>query len=309
MSSFATRMQKRGWMAALILSACLHVLTLIGLIVMSPFLSGKVEAQKPEPIQIELIRPAEAQEPTVYSQLPADRATEKKPEHADLLSNVTSRAADRVPGGDQNMPRMQGSGDMPAVALQPGQAAPSPPSNARDAREPQDGRESNQEQGATLGKKRSTAFATENEMVRRAHDSAVLLARPEGGSDFFQPEMAAPGGNAASFGDISLNTTAWDYAPWLERFRRALMQHWYAPGAYYYGILRDGGFAVIEVEIAKSGEMSRIDLLEEKEHASLTAASMEALKSTAPFEALPKDFPEPTLILRIQMIYPKIQRR
>jgi hypothetical protein len=33
------------------------------------------------------------------------------------------------------------------------------------------------------------------------------------------------------------------------------------------------------------------------------------LKSTAPFEALPKDFPEPTLILRIQMIYPKIQRR
>jgi hypothetical protein len=36
---------------------------------------------------------------------------------------------------------------------------------------------------------------------------------------------------------------------------------------------------------------------------------MNALKSTAPFEALPKDFPEPTLILRIQMIYPKIQRR
>ena len=309
MSSFATRMQKRGWMAALILSAFLHVLTLVGLIVMSPFLSGKVEAQKPEPIQIELIQPAEAEEPTVFSQLPADRATDQKPEHADLLSNVTSRAADRVPGGDQNMPRMVGTGDMPAVALEPGQTAPSPPSNARDARDPQDGRDSNQEQRSALGQKRSTSFATENEMVRRAHDSAVLLARPEGGSDFFQPEMAAPGGNATSFGDISLNTTAWDYAPWLERFRRALMQHWYAPGAYYYGILREGGFAVIEVEIAKSGEMSRMDLLREKEHPSFTAASMQALKSTAPFEALPKDFPEPTLILRIQMIYPKIERR
>jgi len=296
-------------MAAVVLSACLHVLSLIGLIVFSPVFGSKVQAQKPEPIQVELVTPAEAQEPTLYSQLPADRAS-TKPDHADLLSNVTSRAADRVPDGNQNVPRMQGTTDMPAVALQPGQTAPAPPSNARDARDPQNGRESNKEGGAAaLGHKRSTAFATENEMVKRAHDSAVLLARPEGGSDFFQPEMAAPGGNATSFGDISLNTTAWDYAPWLERFRRALMEHWYAPGAYYYGILRDGGFAVIEVEIAKSGQMTRMDLLEEKEHASLTAASMGALKSTAPFEALPNDFPEPALILRIQMIYPKIQRR
>jgi outer membrane biosynthesis protein TonB len=271
-------------------------------------MSGKVEAQKPEPIQIELIQPAEAQEPTVFSQLPEDRAA-KKPEHADVLSNVTSRAADRVPGGAESMPRMEGSADMPLVALRPGQNAPTPPSNARDARDPVDGRESNQEQGVSLGNRRRREFATENEMVRRAHENALLLARPEGGADFFQPEMAAPGGNATSFGDISLNTTAWDYAPWLERFRRALMQHWYAPGAYYYGVLREGGYAVIEVVIAKSGEMNHMDLLDEKEHPSFTAASMEALKSTAPFEALPKDFPEPTLILRIQMIYPKIERR
>ena len=294
-------------MAALVLSACLHVLTLAGLIVFNPFLSRRVEARKPEPIQIELIQTAEADEPTVYSPLPPDRAA-PKPDHADILSNVTSRATDRIPGGDQNLPRMNGTSDMPAVAMQPGRSASSPPSNARDARDPEDGRESNKEQGVSLGTKRSRTFATENEMVRRAHESALLLARPEGGADFFQPDMASPG-NATSFGDISLSTTAWDYAPWLERFRRALMQHWYAPGAYYYGVLRDGGFAVMEVEIARSGEMTRLDLLDEKEHPSLTAASMGALNSTAPFEALPKDFPEPTLILRIQMIYPKIERR
>ena len=309
MSRIVTRLRNRGWKAALILSVCLHVLSLVGLIVFNPFLSGRVEARKPEPIQIELIEPAEANEPTMYSHLPADRAAQR-PEHPDLLSNVTSRAADRVPGGDQNIPRMRGTGEMPAVALTPGQSAPPPPpSNARDAVDPQDGRESAKESGAALGKRRSTSFATENEMVRRAHESALLLARPEGGAEFFQPEMAAPGGNATTFGDISLNTTAWDYAPWLERFRRELMQHWYAPGAYYYGILREGGFAVMEVEIQRSGEMTRLDLLEEKEHPSFTTASMQALKSTAPFEALPKDFPEPALILRIQMIYPKIQIR
>jgi hypothetical protein len=309
MSSFLIRARSRGWPAALLLSACLHVLTLTGLIVFNPFLSRKVEAQKAEPIQVELYEPARESDPNLYTHLPEDRTT-AKPEHPDFLSNVTSRAQDRVPGGDQSLPRMQGTGNVPAVALEAGQggapSTPSPASSHEDARDPSEG--TGKAAVAPLGNRRST-FISENDMVRRARASALLLRRPEGGADFFQPEMTQSGGNATAFGDISLNTTDWDYAPWLERFRRELMQHWYAPGAYYYGILREGGFAVIEVEISRSGQMSRLDLLEEKEHPSFTTASMQALKSTAPFESLPPDFPQPTLILRIQMIYPKIPSR
>jgi len=124
-----------------------------------------------------------------------------------------------------------------------------------------------------------------------------------------QPEMNNPEGNAALTGDVSLNTTAWDYAPWLQRFGRKLMQTWYAPTAYYMGILKDGGWAVIEIEIAPSGELLRLDLLEEQGHPSLIRQATGALRAMAPMERLPSGFPEKTLVLRIRMIYPKIRRQ
>jgi outer membrane biosynthesis protein TonB len=301
-------------MIALVLSLVVHALSLLGVIVLSPFLSGKVEARKPDLIEFDVVEAphpgAKQNEPTFYSPLPPDRATQK-PEHPDFLSNVTSRAQDKVPGGQESMPRMQGESDAPLVALDPGRgptAPPSPPAAGAERREgtpsPQNG-----EKVGNLGPQKTAAPNQDREAMEHAKDSALLLKRPEGGSEFFQPEMSHPGGNATAFGDISLNTTAWEYAPWLERFRRALMEHWFAPSAYYYGILKEGGSAVIEVEITRSGQMARIDLLEEKEHPSLTRASMEALKSTAPFEPLPHDFPEPTLILRIQMVYPELHFR
>jgi hypothetical protein len=121
--------------------------------------------------------------------------------------------------------------------------------------------------------------------------------------------MANPNGNAGLTGDVSLNTVAWDYAPWLERFGQQLMHRWFAPPAYQIGLLKEGGWAVIEVEISKSGEMLRLQLLEEHGHPSLSHAAQSALRSMAPIERLPANFPEPTLILRIRMIYPKIRPR
>jgi hypothetical protein len=121
--------------------------------------------------------------------------------------------------------------------------------------------------------------------------------------------MSNPEGNATLFGDVTLNTTAWEYAPWLERFHRELMRRWFAPTAYYMGMLRDGGWALFELEVARSGEVMRLDLVEEEGHPSLTLASRGALEATAPLEALPSDFPEKTLIMRLRMVYPKARTR
>jgi hypothetical protein len=129
-----------------------------------------------------------------------------------------------------------------------------------------------------------------------------------GRSDMHQPQMDNPEGNASLAGDVSLNTTAWDYAPWLQRFGRRLMKTWFAPEAYYLGVLKEGGWAVIEVEIAPSGQMLRLDLLEEQGHSSLIRAATTAVRGLDPVERLPAGFPEKTLILRIRMIYPKIRR-
>jgi outer membrane biosynthesis protein TonB len=136
-----------------------------------------------------------------------------------------------------------------------------------------------------------------------------VAAGSVGSSDTRQPEMANPNGNAALRGDVSLNTIAWDYAPWLQTFGRHLMHRWIPPPAYSMGILKEGGWVVMEAEISKSGKMLRLEVLEEQGHPALSQAAQNALGSLTPIEPLPADFPEPTLILRIRMIYPKIRPR
>jgi hypothetical protein len=121
--------------------------------------------------------------------------------------------------------------------------------------------------------------------------------------------MDNPHGNAGLTGDVSLNTTAWEYAPWLQRFGRKLMAAWIAPPAYYLGVLKEGGWAVVEMEIARSGQVLRMDVLEQQGHPSLIVAATGALRSISPTEALPADFPEKTLLLRVRLVYPKIRPR
>jgi hypothetical protein len=130
-----------------------------------------------------------------------------------------------------------------------------------------------------------------------------------GNSDIPQPEMDNPSGNAGLTGDVSLNTTAWDWAPWIQRFGRRLMRAWYAPPAYYMGVLKEGGWTIVELEITHTGEVLRMDVLEEQGHPSLIRAATSALRTISPMEPLPADFPEKTLILRVRMVYPKIRPR
>ena len=55
------------------------------------------------------------------------------------------------------------------------------------------------------------------------------------------------------------------------------MKRWVAPAAYSMGILKEGGWCVLEVEISRSGEILRFELLEQ-------------------------------LVLRLRMIYPGVKR-
>jgi hypothetical protein len=259
-----------------------------------------------------------ADEPHFFTELPPDRA-DAAPEKPDFLSNVTSRARDRVPGGSDNLPRSEGDADAPTVKLERDRDAvppttPSPAAPTSPAPEGARAAESAQRKGSgepgmtgTTDVRAAAPKSGRTPLVRVTGDDA----RPgsAGSSDIDQPEMANPDGNASLLGDVSLNTTAWDYAPWLQRFGRQLLERWYPPTAYSMGILKEGGWALFEVEISKSGRLLRLELLEEQGHPSLTRAAESALRMMAPIERLPEDFPEPTLILRIRMIYPKFRPR
>jgi hypothetical protein len=250
--------------------------------------------------------------PQFFTELPPDRA-DAAPKKPDFLSNVTSRARDRAPGGDAALPRMEGESDAPMVKLEPGgNASPAPSTPAPQSPPPPvpHSAESQTQSGPQAQSQTGTAESPKPPDAPRPVSNAPPPATGSAGnSDFHQPEMDQPHGNAELTGDVSLNTTAWDYAPWLQRFSRKLMHQWVAPPAYYMGILKEGGWAVVELEIAKSGEVLRFELLEEQGHPSLISAAQGALRSMAPVERLPADFPEPTLILRVRMVYPKIRPR
>lgn len=327
--------ERDSWLIAWALALALHVVAILVFGRVSPLRAANVP-RRPEPVQLVFVGPGtqksrpqdhKPEAPHAFTELPVDRADATPPRDAAFLSNVTSRARDNVPGGDEALPRMTGVSDVPMVKLEPdgGPSRPPSPSPAPRSPEPPTPRaaESPAEASApaaapTQAQADAGAGSVSPPASSRpasdaggppATDAPHASSGATGNSDIRQPEMDNPGGNAGLRGDVSLNTTAWNYAPWLQTFGRHLMRRWIPPPAYSMGILKEGGWVVIEVEISKAGKMLRLDVLEEQGHPSLSQAAQNALGSLTPIEPLPADFPEPTLILRVRMIYPKIRPR
>ena len=313
---------REAWLTAWALTVALHAAAVLLLLRLPPPAPPKT-VHRIEPIQLVFAKPGseaprsdKSDKPHNFTELPPDRKDEA-PKQADFLSNVTSRARDRAPGGsDAALPRMQGEADVPMVKLQSDGGAPSPatpppptaqhavPPTPHSAESPQPVNPAKDQPGAAGTPPSPTTTPTN----RAVTDITPPMPGGAGSSDINQPEMDNPNGNASLTGDVSLNTVAWDYAPWLQRFGRQLMHRWIPPPAYSVGLLKEGGWAVIEIEISHAGEMLRLQVLETQGHPLLTSAAQSALRSMV-IERLPPDFPEPTLILRIRMIYPKIRPR
>lgn len=310
---------RRAWVVAWLLALALHALLVAGIFWLRVPAAAAVRPPEPEVVHVTLAPDATQPEaPRAYSELPKDRA-DTPPKQADLLSNVTSRARDREPDGQTDLPRMHGESDARLVKLEPedSPSRPPPPASAERPAKPAESREpALQKSDSRTADERSDArfdsTSTERRLLappRMLSDVAIRVNPGSfGNAGIRQPEMNSDG-NAGLTGDVSLNTTAWEYAPWMERFSRKLMDHWVAPLVYSMGVLKDGGWCVLEVEISKSGELLRCDVLEQQEHHALTLAAESAVRSSAPMERLPDHFPEQTLILRLRMIYPRIRPR
>jgi outer membrane biosynthesis protein TonB len=284
-----------------------------------PFDPSAVPPLPPEPIQVVFATPVQpsASEPNFFSELPPDRADEA-PERADFLSNVDSRARDDAPGGaDEGLPAMDGESESPHVEMN--QSAEGLPEPAEVPDEPADGVTEPESEPADIeippAQTPSSTFLSRQSRARvsdparqfRREMFGEKAERPEAGEqDFSQKAMSNQDGNVSLSGDISLNTVAWDYAPWLQRFRRDLQKRWYAPYGYYLGAIH--GWTIVELEIAPNGDLLRMDVLEEEGHESLKNSSVGALRGAMPYQPLPSHFPKDSLILRIKMIYPDRNR-
>ena len=77
------------------------------------------------------------------------------------------------------------------------------------------------------------------------------------------------------------------------------------------GLFKLGDAAISEdeecpwiLEVAPDGRLLRLDVVEEEGHEALTESTLTAFRAFAPYHPLPNGFPEPTLKLRVKVIYP-----
>ncbi|MEE9270424.1 MAG: energy transducer TonB [Candidatus Krumholzibacteria bacterium] len=95
----------------------------------------------------------------------------------------------------------------------------------------------------------------------------------------------------ASVGGISINTTAWDFAPYLLDLKQRIKQHWIPPLAFTaLGAIH--GYTRINFRIYPDGTMEMLEVMDSRGHDSLHRASRNAIQGAAPFRRLPGDFPE-----------------
>lgn len=110
------------------------------------------------------------------------------------------------------------------------------------------------------------------------------------------------GSASATIGGISLNTTEWDFAPYLLDLKRRIKQKWIPPIAFTaLGAIH--GYTWVRFRIYPDGNMEAMEVVETEGHDSLHRSSSNAVKGAAPFRPLPKDFPEDYLEITFGFYY------
>ena len=301
----------KAWLVAAILALVWHGGLLVALRTIR--LPETAAPARKDAIAVTLVPGAEAatrSEPKWFTEQPDD-GTKKPPEHPEFLSNVDATAQDLTPGGEDARPRMTGGSEFPQVAMVPGEGG-NPTASEQETRTEDAGEtreKSSEPHPEDAAKAPSTTYpAAMPPVLEQGLRDAARTGRTAGApgspgvGDLFQEAMNSAS-NANATGDIRLSTTAWEYAPWLQAFRRALLARWNPPQAYFLGMIR--GWALLEVEVARDGSVLQVNVLDQKvDHWSLTDSAANALRRAAPYRPLPDTFPDETLKLQIRFTYP-----
>jgi hypothetical protein len=278
-------------------------------------------------------------QPTAYTAIPERLESEQPPEQADYLALYQSIAADRLLGGeDRSVPaadeeaefdkvairkeELDGSGGvtyseepLPTEISQP--SAPAPEQSAQEAQKSMDVgpagdmplADEKQELLSDPGEKESEAEPHDSDRPEWIGGEAPSIlkegssgARGDRGFDFDQVALGKIEGNVVVTGAYSLNTTDWDFAPWMHRFEQDLYRHWLAPYAYSLGVI--SGQTKLKLVVEPDGHPSFLEVTDSVGHESLHQASLAALKAFAPYAPLPSDFPEENLVIILTLHYP-----
>ncbi len=122
--------------------------------------------------------------------------------------------------------------------------------------------------------------------ARKERERAVL------GGELPQPRIDLDNRKTRAFerGGLQLSTYAWDYAPYMKYLQRHIDRHIYPPRAFELGII--DGTTQVKFRIWRDGRLEGPELIDYKGHGLLRDTSLKAVELSAPFKALPPDFPD-----------------
>lgn len=225
--------------------------------------------------------------------------SEREPEKADFLSDRNQTASDKQPRNldRKNLPFSEGRSlaknlNTP-VTVQTGTEPFRSESSSKTA---QSAPEPAEKSASSLERSPRSAFSRD-QLLSRNNASSATASRPA----YEQTRSSAE-----DLGGLSLNTYAWEYAPYLLDLKQRIEKNIFPPPIYTrMGI---GGSHAIRFRIMPDGRLVGPNLLEARGEKSLIATSENAVKFSAPFKPLPDDFPEPYLEVTARFDYQILNR-
>ncbi|MBN1541731.1 hypothetical protein JW992_06260 [candidate division KSB1 bacterium] len=286
---------KRSLILALLISLVLHLLLLM---IYRPLSTWS------------LLIPAETQptaeqnldEPIVFElvETPNDAATDQPPQESRFVSDKNALARDRVQREDlsPDMPFSQGQSDFRIFS---GGGSPETSQSAADASN-DDNRPPERIEDAISASERPAPQQTVKpfhvSMLRnRSTDNARPSRDYSDDADWNQQRFSAE-----ALGDVTLNTYAWDFAPYLLAMKRKIRRNVYPPPAFTQ-LAMISGETVLRFRVYPDGAMQGLEVLSFKGHPALMETSVNAVKASHPFNKLPDSFPESFLELTWTFVY------
>ena len=284
---------------AVVISILLH---LVGLLLINDFdlFAFTKEAQTPEiePLELEFEQP-KIPDQEIQKNLPEEKfyelvenpnATGKTPEASDRLSTAASlsQAPVRMPGQIREIPGQE-------VEKQ----ASSQNQSEQNNQQLQEALEKSMlaykenrsfSRSALTGEK--TPPPKMDESADKGAERGETMQRPEG----FDADLV---------GDFALSTYEWEWAPYWLAFKRKLNRMWFAPPAYFMGLIN--GHTILRFKVYRNGTIADLEILRHVGHESLEQSSYGAIEAVFPFLPLPNNFPDEYLEVTVKLIYPDLR--
>lgn len=277
----------KHWLGrALLLSVLLHLLAILGA---GSMLTWQLLARAAAPDA----PPQKTERPLVFqlTETPESARVDQPVDNPQFVSDKTARAQN--PQSPENLPIDAPYSDgVIRSPLPPEQRSQTEPASPQPQPQPADLAENQ------IAPQRRSEFRPE--LLRPESDQRADRRAANGELD--REKDSNTDSRAPDFGSFSLSTYDWDFAPYLLRLKRRIERNIFPPPAFtYMGII--SGRTSLKFRIGLDGKLEVLEVIEYQGHESLRTTSVRAVEVSAPFEPLPKDFPDNFLEITARFDY------